>query len=204
MREVIRFLALITFLVSPTSYLAADVQQGLSAYNVGDYEKCYAECLGPAEDGDPVGQFCVGRLYANGFGVMMDDAEALKWYGLAAAQGHAEAQFNLGVMNANGWGVPMNDAEAARYYRMAAEGGFVQAMSSLAYVTYRGIGVEEDLVEGYMWYAIANELGDLSALSDRDDLGDKLSPDQLQTAQAMAAEWLEAHQALVRQARMND
>lgn len=200
MREVIRFLALIAFLMSPTAYLAADVQKGLNAYDVGDYETCYAECLGPAEEGDAIGQFCVGRLYANGFGVMMDDAEALKWYGLAAEQGHAEAQFNLGVMHANGWGVAMNDAEAARYYRMAAEGGFVQAMSSLAYVTYRGIGVEEDLVEGYTWYAIAAELGDLSALSDRDDLGERLSLDQLQTGQAMAAEWLEDYQGKVLQA----
>ena len=193
MREVIRFVIFIAFLLSPTALLAADVQKGLEAYNVGDYEKSYAECMGPAQDGDPVAQFCIGRLYANGFGVMMDDAEALKWYGLAANQGHAEAQFNLGVMHANGWGVPMNDAEAAKYYRLAAESGFVQAMTSLAYVTYRGIGVEEDLVEGYMWYYLAAELGEFSAIADRDDLGDKLSPDQRAQAEQKASEWLEIH-----------
>ena len=184
MREVIRFVIFIAFLLSPTALLAADVQKGLEAYNVGDYEKSYAECMGPAQDGDPVAQFCIGRLYANGFGVMMDDAEALKWYGLAAEQGHAEAQFNLGVMHANGWGVPMNDAEAARYYRLAAEAGFVQAMTSLAYVTYRGIGVDDYL---------AAELGEFSAIADRDALADKLSQDQRAKAQQKASEWLEIH-----------
>lgn len=191
MRVVIRFVVLIAFLLSPTALLAADVQKGLAAYDMGDYETSFAECMGPAEEGDPVAQFCIGRLYANGFGVMMDDAEALKWYGLAAEQGHAEAQFNLGVMHANGWGVPMNDVEAAKYYRMAAEQGFPQAMTSLAYVTYRGIGVDENLAEGYMWYYIAAELGETSAIADRDDLADRLSQDELNRAQATASDWLE-------------
>ena len=194
MREVIRFVILIAFLLSPTALLAGDLQKGLNAYDIGDYETCFAECTGPAEEGNATAQFCIGRLYANGFGVMMDDAEALKWYGLAAEQGHAEAQFNLGVMHANGWGVPMNDAEAARYYRMAAEGGFIQAMTSLAYVTYRGIGVEEDLAEGYMWYYIAAALEEFSAIADRDELAKKLSQDQVAQAEQKASEWLEIYQ----------
>ncbi len=196
MREVIRFIILIAFLLSPAAILA-DLQKGLDAYDEGDYETCFAECMGPAEDGDAAAQFCIGRLYANGFGVMMDDAEALRWYGLSAEQGYAEAQFNLGVMHANGWGVPMNDAEAAKYYRMAAEGGYIQAMTSLAYVTYRGIGVEENLAEGYMWYYIAAELEEFSAIADRDNLAEKLSPDQLAQAQQKASELLETYQGKV-------
>ena len=84
MRNVIRFVFLIAFLLSSAALPAADLQKGLDAYDVGDYETCFAECMGPAEEGNPVAQFCIGRLYANGFGVMMDDTEALKWYGLAA------------------------------------------------------------------------------------------------------------------------
>ena len=38
-------------------------------------------------------------------GVSEDDAEAVRWYRLAAEQGHASAQFNLGVMYARGEGV---------------------------------------------------------------------------------------------------
>ena len=43
--------------------------------------------------------------YANGEGVPEDDAEAVRWYRMAAEQGDAGAQYNLGVMYANGEGV---------------------------------------------------------------------------------------------------
>lgn len=191
MRDVIRFVVLVLALLGPAIVSGADVNKGLAAYDVGDYETAFAECMPLAQEGDMTAQFCIGRMYANGFGVMMDDAEAIRWYRLAAESGHAEAQYSLGVMHANGWGVPMDDQEAARFYRLSAEQGLVQAMSALAYVTYRGIGVEEDLVAGYMWYHIAAELGDPSAISNRDTLGEKLTQDDIAGARADAAIWLE-------------
>ena len=191
MRDLYRLIVAALFLLSASAASAADLEKGLAAYNEGNYAVALEQCLPLAEGGDAVAQFCVGRMYANGFGVMMDDAKALKWYSLAAAAGHAESQFNLGVMYANGWGVPMNDAEAARYYRQAAEQGFVQAMSSLAYVTYRGIGVAEDVAEGYMWYEVAAKLGDLAAEQKRDDLANKMSHDDLLSAQTLALKWLD-------------
>ena len=42
----------------------------------------------------------------NGRGVPEDDAEAARWYRLAADQGHAIAQHILGIMYAHGEGVP--------------------------------------------------------------------------------------------------
>jgi TPR repeat protein len=191
MRDLFRLILAAVFLLSSSAASAADLEKGLAAYDEGNYAAALEECLPLAEAGDATAQFCVARMYANGFGVMMDDAAALKWYGLAAAAGHAESQFNLGVMHANGWGVPMNDAEAAGYYRQAAEQGFVQAMSSLAYVTYRGIGVSEDVAEGYMWYDVAAKLGDFAAGQKRDDLASKMSHDDLLGAQTLALEWLE-------------
>ena len=49
-----------------------------------------------------------------------DDAEAMRWYRLAAVQGHADAQVSLGAGYANGWGVLQDEAEAVRWYRLAA------------------------------------------------------------------------------------
>ena len=123
----VRLLVGVGILLLPSITLAADLEAGLAAYFEGDYEKCLAECQPLAEEGNADAQFCVGRLYANGFGVAMNDDLALKWYGSAAEQGHSEAQFSLGVMHANGWGVTMNDEEAAKWYQLAAAQGFVQA-----------------------------------------------------------------------------
>ena len=44
-----------------------------------------------AEQGDAKAQFSLGFMYANGQGVPKDDAEAMKWYRLAADQGYAAA-----------------------------------------------------------------------------------------------------------------
>ena len=64
-------------------------------------------------------------MYATGEGVPEDDAEAVRWYRLAAEQDDASAQYFLGFAYANGRGVPEDYAEAVRWYRLAAEGGGV-------------------------------------------------------------------------------
>ena len=51
-------------------------------------------------------------MYDVGFGVPQDAAEAIRWYHLAAEQGHAGAQGGLGDMYANGEGVPQDAADA--------------------------------------------------------------------------------------------
>ena len=172
---------------------AAQVQKGMDAYDIGDYETAMAECLPAAEAGDATGQFCIGRMYANGFGVAMDDALALKWYGLAADQGHAEALCNLGVMHANGWGVPMDDAAAAALFARAAELGSVLAQTSLADMHDSGRGVERDIIAAYKWYAIANELGNMNAGFKLDDLVAEMTAEERQLAEESAAAWLAAN-----------
>ncbi len=47
-------------------------------------------------------------MYADGYGVVTNDAEAARWYRLAAEQGNAKAQYNLGIMYVNGEGVPQD------------------------------------------------------------------------------------------------
>ena len=51
-----------------------------------------------AEAGVAVAQYDLGVMHANGLGVPEDDAEAMRWYRLAADQGHADAQVNLASM----------------------------------------------------------------------------------------------------------
>ena len=58
-----------------------------------------------AEQGNAVAQYNLGFRYANGDGVPQDNAEAERWYRLAAYQGHADAQYSLGLMYQLGYGV---------------------------------------------------------------------------------------------------
>ena len=50
----------------------------------------------------------------------MNDAEAVKWYPLAAEQGDARAQHNLGFMYDNGDGVPVNYVQAYKWFSLSA------------------------------------------------------------------------------------
>ena len=54
-----------------------------------------------AAAGDMTAQFNLARLHVSGTGVPEDLSAAVKWYRLAAEQGHAGAQHGLGVRYAN-------------------------------------------------------------------------------------------------------
>ena len=113
--------------------------------------------------GDADAQFNLGRMYDTGRGVLQDDAEAVRWYRLAAEQGDVDAQFNLGAMYGTGRGVLQDDAEAARWYRLAAEQGDADAQLNLGVMHDTGLGVFQDDAEAVRWYRLAAEQGDADA-----------------------------------------
>jgi len=85
----------------------------------------------------------------------------VKWLGLAAAQGIAQAQANLGVMYELGDGVPKNSPEAVKWYHQAARQGIARAQRNLGNLFARGAeGVPKDAVEGLAWSIIAAASGD--------------------------------------------
>lgn len=190
MRRPLPLLPLVAFALSSTALFAGDLEKGYAAFDVGDYETSLAECQPLADEGNAAAQFCVGRLYANGFGVPMDDAKALYYYGAAADQGFPQAQYNLGIMHANGWGVTMNDEKAAEFYLEAAVKGYVPAVMSLAEIRHRGMGVERDEVDAYAWYIVAAKLGNMDAELKRDGAAKKLSPEDQASGQKLAEDRL--------------
>ena len=69
-------------------------------------------------------------MYARGEGVPEDDAEAVRWYRLAAEQGLAAAQLNLGGSYANGEGVPEDHVLAYMWLNLSAAQGFERAQDN--------------------------------------------------------------------------
>ena len=68
--------------------------------------------------------------FDKGQGVAKDDAEAIKWYRLAAAQGIAQAQTNIGVMYAQGQGVAQDNVRAYMWFEVVAESGDADAIKN--------------------------------------------------------------------------
>ena len=95
------------------------------------------------------------------FGVPGDGEDAVRYFRLAAEQGHAEAMLCLALCYVQGKGVKRDDAEAARFLQASAEKGNAQAMRLLAYAYAQGIGVERDdekAAEMFAAYAAAAKI----------------------------------------------
>jgi len=175
----------------------ADLEKGQEAYISGDYETAITEWQPLADEGLAAAQFGIGLLYANGYGVPLDDDQALKWYLLAAEQGHGEAQCNLAVMHANGWGVPQSNDEAFKWYSLAAEQGVVPAQINLAKMYSGGYGTDKDNVQALKWFTVAAKLGETPPPARRDDVARAMSADEIANADLLAIEWVESHENLL-------
>ena len=132
-------------------------------------------------------------MHANGDGVPQDYSEAMRWFRLAAEQGHAEAQFNLGARYATGRGVPEDDREAVRWYRLAAEQGNFRAQFNLGSMYRNGEGVPQDYVQAHKWFNIAASSAEADdrekSAASRDRVAALMPPRQIAEAQRLAREW---------------
>ena len=114
-------------------------------------------------NGDPCGQYDVGRMYEIGLGVEKSDEAAAKWFRRAAEQGDSSAQFKLGWAYEEGWGVEQSGEEAVKWYKLAAEQGDLDSQLSLGSLYEQGDVVEQSGEEAVRWYKLAAEQGDYLA-----------------------------------------
>ena len=146
-----------------------------------------------AEQGVAVMQNELGAMYEHGDGVPENDAEAVKWFRLAAEQGYVDAQSNLGVMYNNGYGVPENDAEAVKWFRLAAEQGNVDAQSNLGAKYFSGEGVLEKNLTAYVWWSVSAAQGSQAAKHNLEIVKELLTNEQLAQGQTLASKCFESN-----------
>ncbi len=107
---------------------------------------------------------------------------------LAETSDHGYSQYFLGRMYADGRGVQKSPEEAAKWYRKAAEKGVKEAQFYLGGLYERGEGVPQDYEYAYGWYSVAEKLGSAKAGPARAACAEKLGPDGLKEATALAAD----------------
>ena len=148
-----------------------------------------------ADQGDAHGQVSLGMAYESGSGVPQDYAEAAKWYRKAAVQGNSMAQKRLGFAYSNGRGVPQDYRQAFNWYRKAAEQGVHEAQTNLGLMYAEGQGVRQDYVRAYAWLNISAARGSDVATQNRDLLGSKMTPNQLEEAEKLSDELYEKYES---------
>ncbi len=173
-----------------TAPALAGWNEGLDAYQKGDYATALREWRPLAERGDADAQNNLGVMYEKGQGVPQDYKESVKWYRLSAEQGFAYAQNSLGMMYDNGEGVVQDYEQAVKWYRLAAEQGYEGAHNNLGVMYNNGTGVLQDYVRAHMWYNIGASKGGKLALENRDNIVKIMSSAQIEEAQKLARECL--------------
>ena len=145
---------------NPCKWLGSlgDLQRHLTSCKL-DSIKC------AALSGDLDLQFSIGYSFEHGHEMGKQDiTEAVKWYRIAAENGHAAAQFTLGGCYDDGNGVLQDKPEAAKWYRKAAEQGMPTAQFNLGVFYDNGWGVAKDNAEAVKWHREAAENGNVKAM----------------------------------------
>jgi TPR repeat protein len=83
------------FLLNSTAVLAGPWEDGMAAYNRGDYVPAIRLFRPLAEAGNPKAQSVIGVMYRKGEGVAKSSVRAFMWFSLAAKRGDARARAEL-------------------------------------------------------------------------------------------------------------
>lgn len=120
--------------LSVTGPAQADFQDGLEAFDAGDYETVLEEWLPLATAGNVDAQIALAGMYRQGIGVKQDLARAVELYRAAARQGHVSGQLNLGDLYATGTGLKRDLVRAHAWLSLAARQKHAWAIDRLAEV----------------------------------------------------------------------
>jgi len=87
-------------------------EDGMAAYNRGDYVPAIRLFRPLAEAGNPKAQNQIGLMYRKGEGTAQSPARAFMWFSLAARKGDASAKANLQEMSKEMKPAEMTEAKA--------------------------------------------------------------------------------------------
>jgi TPR repeat protein len=155
-------------------------------YDVKDYKSAFPLCKQGAEQGRSSSQNSLGYMYYSGLGTPKDDKQAVYWYTKSAEQGDASAQHHLGFMYKIGLGTPKDDKLAVYWYIKAAVQGHASAQGNLGLMYKNGRGIPQNSVVAYAWYNVASAQGDESATINRSNIAKRMTPSQIEKAQALS------------------
>ncbi len=148
----------------PLSTSVAGFDEGLQAYQAGNYKTAFEEWKPLAEQNNLAAMRNIGLMYKKGLGVEPDPKKAFSWYSRAAELGFDRAQANVAAMYMKGDGVPQDYVKAAEWFTRAAQQGHVISQYNLGLMYELGRGVEHSQSKALAWYNLAAEANHPGAL----------------------------------------
>lgn len=147
---------------------ADDLETGRQAIMAGEYERALQILQPLAAAGDAGAQVALGAMYAQGFGVPRDLAQARSWFSKSAQQGNEKARFNLlHVADEYLYGEEAGQrcAEALAIITELVSMEYVSAYTTAGNFFYEGCGsIPAQPEDGIGWWGEAAEHGDPIAM----------------------------------------
>jgi TPR repeat protein len=94
---------------------------------VPNYAEVHSLCEKAASSHYPTGDYCIGKLYDQGWGVERDLSKAAKWFREAAKMGHSMATLRLGEMYWKGEGVKQDKISGYGFIYLASTSDLPEA-----------------------------------------------------------------------------
>ena len=141
-----------------------------------------------AGTGDTAAQVELARHYADGDGVLVDAAQASRWYAMAATAGDREGQYRYGMALLKGSGVVQDYHAALNWLKLGGQQHHPRAQFALGQMYYEGLGTPIDKIAAYVWLSLAAAQGEDDALRLRDQVLKQIPPERVMDAQQQARE----------------
>ncbi len=119
----------------------------------------FRKIMKQAEQGDPVANYELGKIYSKGAGIGQDHTKAAACFAEAAKKGNAAAQYELACMYYGGMGVERDSQKANSLFAAAADKGNAEAQYFLARRYNKGRGVKKNFRKAAYWYSKAAQQG---------------------------------------------
>lgn len=153
-----RVWTLLVFFLFTGSAAAGALDDGLAAYQAGNYQQAFELWKPLAEAGDADAEYNIGLLYMNGLGVEKNSRFARQLFMAAAKQGQADAQYNLGLMYYQGNTVFRSNKDAFNWWSKAAAQNHAPAQYNLGIMYAYGIWAGKDVNKALeLWKASADQ-----------------------------------------------
>lgn len=139
------FLLFSFLIIDSFNSLSASFEEGLAAYEGGDYIDAFDNWIPLAKQGEAAAQRNIAHLYAAGKGVRRNLKQAELWYLKAANRGYSDAQYDLGILYLNGApGIFADKSKAEYWLSRAAESDHALAKAELEKMSDGAVSDEEE------------------------------------------------------------
>lgn len=154
----IAFCAAVLFWIQPL--YAADYDEGVAAFENGDYAIAQAALMPLAKLGDGDAQYYIGVMYMDGLGIEANPKEAFKWLSFAAVYGVLDARFRMAQFYLDDkLGVEEDLQMAADWYEKAAKEGHAKSRHRLGLMYRDGQGRAQSYGHAIELFRAAAEQG---------------------------------------------